>query len=159
MLIVIVILVQDVLILSQGTYTFAFLCVWDVEVSDNDALYDTELDRVRQKLQRAYMRRDHYAQLYYRAMAELDETKWELSVAKNKIQELKSLGQQFAHLCGSLHMPLEVGMLEPTISNLLLFLFLSALRLAIAYHKILLFLHLCIHLATVLWPSWWVHLK
>ena len=78
--------------------------MWDAEVSDNDALYDTELDKVRQKLQRAYMRRDHYAQLYYRAMAELDETKWELSVAKNKIQELKSLGQLFVHLCGSINL-------------------------------------------------------
>ena len=86
--------------------------MWNAEVSDNDALYDTELDKVRQKLQRAYMRRDHYAQLYYRAMAELDETKWELSVAKNKIQELKSLGQSFVHLCGSIHMFSKVDMQE-----------------------------------------------
>lgn len=68
------------------------------EVMDDDSLYDTELDKIKQKLQRAYMRRDHYAQLYYRAMAELDETKWELSVAKNKIQELKSLGTLSNHV-------------------------------------------------------------
>ena len=84
------------------------LFVWNAEASDNDALYDNELDRVRQKLQRAYMRRDHYAQLYYRAMAELDETKWELSVAKNKIQELKSLGQLSSHICGLLCTSSEV---------------------------------------------------
>ena len=82
-------------------------------MSDNDALYDMELDKVRQKLQRAYMRRDHYAQLYYRAMAELDETKWELSVAKNKIQELKSLGQSLIHFCGSIRLFSKVDMQEP----------------------------------------------
>lgn len=51
-----------------------------------------ELEKLSQKLQRAYKRRDHYAQLYYRTMAELEDTKWELNVAKNKIKELQSQG-------------------------------------------------------------------
>ena len=52
-----------------------------------------ENEKLRRKLKKAHHRRDHYARLYYRVLAELDETKWELSVARGKIRELKSQGE------------------------------------------------------------------
>lgn len=55
----------------------------------------SEMDKLCEKLRRAYMRRDHYAQLYYKAMAQLEHTKWELAVAKKKIQELQSLSKLY----------------------------------------------------------------
>lgn len=51
-----------------------------------------EMKKLSEKLRRAYQRRDHYAQLYYRVLAELEDTKWELELAKKKIQELKLQG-------------------------------------------------------------------
>ena len=54
-------------------------------------MYISEIEKLRQKLKRAYMRRDHYAQQYYRTVSELDETKFQLGLAKNKIQQLTSL--------------------------------------------------------------------
>lgn len=51
------------------------------------------MEKLRQKLQRAYLRRDHYAQLYYQTKSELEETKWQLSVALNKIKQLQSHGK------------------------------------------------------------------
>ena len=49
-------------------------------------------EKLHRKLHKTQQRRDHYAKLYYRTLAELDETKWELSMAKEKIRELKSQG-------------------------------------------------------------------
>lgn len=54
-----------------------------------------ELQKLSEKLHRAYQRRDHYAQLYYRVLAELEDTKWELNLAKKKIHEIKSQGIHF----------------------------------------------------------------
>ena len=51
------------------------------------------MEKLCEKLRRAYQRRDHYAQLYYKAMAQLEHTRWELSVANKKIQELQSLSK------------------------------------------------------------------
>ncbi len=51
-----------------------------------------ENEKLRRKVKKAQQRRDHYARLYYRALAQFDETKWELTSARNKIQELKALG-------------------------------------------------------------------
>ena len=66
-----------------------------------------ELEKLSHKLQRAYKRRDHYAQLYYRTMAELEDTKWELDVAKNKIKELQSQGNTIVLLAVSIIMCLQ----------------------------------------------------
>ena len=52
------------------------------------------MDKLRQKLQRAYLRRDHYAQLYYQTKSELEETKWQLSIALNKIKQMQSQSKQ-----------------------------------------------------------------
>ena len=48
------------------------------------------MDKLCQKLQKAYMRRDHYAQLYQQTKAELDETKQQLNVAQGKIKQLET---------------------------------------------------------------------
>jgi cytochrome c-type biogenesis protein CcmH/NrfG len=48
------------------------------------------MDKLVLKLQRAYQRRDHYAQLYYKTLSELEEMKWQLNIANKKIQELSS---------------------------------------------------------------------
>ena len=61
-------------------------------------MYISEIEKLRQKLKRAYMRRDHYAQLYYRVTSELDETRWELEHARNKIHQLRSLCELFVCL-------------------------------------------------------------
>lgn len=54
----------------------------------SDVFYLSEIEKLQQKLKRAYIRRDHYAQQYYRTVSELDETKFQLSLAKKKIQQL-----------------------------------------------------------------------
>lgn len=51
-----------------------------------------ENEKLRRKLHKTQQRRDHYAKLYYRTLAELDETKWALTMAKEKIREFKSQG-------------------------------------------------------------------
>ncbi len=51
-----------------------------------------ENEKLRRKVKKAQQRRDHYARLYYRILTQFDETKWELTVARNKIQELKAQG-------------------------------------------------------------------
>jgi len=51
---------------------------------------DADVEKLCQKLQRAYLRRDHYAQLYYETKAELDETKQQLNVAHGKIKQLET---------------------------------------------------------------------
>ncbi len=48
------------------------------------------MDKLRQKLQRAYQRRDYYAQLYYQTKAELDDSKFQLNGALNKIAQIQS---------------------------------------------------------------------
>ena len=48
-----------------------------------------ENEKVQRKLRKVQQRRDHYAKLYYKTLAELDETKWELSLAKSKIKDLQ----------------------------------------------------------------------
>ena len=53
------------------------------------------MDKLKQKLQRAYLRRDHYAQLYYETKTELEDTRWQLSVALNKIKQLQSVHSTF----------------------------------------------------------------
>ncbi len=45
---------------------------------------------MQQKLTKVKQRRDHYARLYYRTLAQLDETKWELATAKHTIHELQN---------------------------------------------------------------------
>ena len=52
-----------------------------------------ENEKLRRKVKKAQQRRDHYARLYYRVLAELDETKWEVTMSRNKIRELKSQGE------------------------------------------------------------------
>ena len=51
-----------------------------------------ELQRLGEKLQHAYQRRDHYAQLYYKVAAKLEDTERELLEARKEIQALKSQG-------------------------------------------------------------------
>lgn len=60
-----------------------------------------ELQRLSEKLQHAYQRRDHYAQLYYRVAAKLEDTEKELLEARKEIQALKSSGT--AMHCGLNH--------------------------------------------------------
>ena len=48
-----------------------------------------ENERLRRKHRKVQHRRDHYARLYYRCQADLDEKKWELHHARVKISELK----------------------------------------------------------------------
>ena len=48
-----------------------------------------ENERLRRKHRKVQHRRDHYARLYYRCQADLDEKKWELHFARIKISELK----------------------------------------------------------------------
>ena len=68
-------------------------------IKNNNACYilllehfnsDADMDILRQKLQKAYMRRDHYAQLYQQTKTELDETKQQLNVAQGKIKQLET---------------------------------------------------------------------
>ena len=51
---------------------------------------DADMDKLCQKLQKVYLRRDHYAQLYQQTKAELDETKQQLNVAQGKIKQLET---------------------------------------------------------------------
>lgn len=46
-----------------------------------------ENEKIHRKLRKVQQRRDHYAKLYYKTLAQLDETKWELSRANSKIKE------------------------------------------------------------------------
>ena len=50
-------------------------------------------EKLHRKVKKAQQRRDHYASLYYRTLAELDETKWELTMARNKIKEMRVQGE------------------------------------------------------------------
>ena len=57
-----------------------------------------DMDKLKQKLQRAYLRRDHYAQLYYETKSELEDTRWQLSIALNKIKQLQSAHSMLNHV-------------------------------------------------------------
>ena len=54
-----------------------------------------ENERLRRKHRKVQHRRDHYARLYYRCQADLDEKKWELHFARIKISELKEQRKQW----------------------------------------------------------------
>ena len=57
-----------------------------------------ENERLRRKHRKVQHRRDHYARLYYRCQADLDEKKWELHFARIKISELK---EQSTFVCST----------------------------------------------------------
>ncbi len=69
-------------------YVHCSVCVY-VCVADGLGRLVVERDKVQQKLAKVKHRRDHYARLYYRTLAQLDETKWELATAKHTIHQLQ----------------------------------------------------------------------
>lgn len=62
-----------------------------------------ENEKLCRKHRKAQHRRDHYARLYYRCQADLDEKKLELHYARVKIKELKAQSEYQTtpiHICG-----------------------------------------------------------
>ncbi len=60
-----------------------------MSVTNREELLLLERDKLQHKLKKVQTRRDHYARLYYRTLAELSDTKWELIRAKHEIEQLQ----------------------------------------------------------------------
>lgn len=73
---------------------YSFIACKNLVGTPNELMLIAERDKLQRKLNKVQQRRDHYARLYYRTLAQLDDAKLELVQAKHKIQKFQQLSKQ-----------------------------------------------------------------